>query len=86
MIAYCYQSSGLESPFLLTGTVKPGLPELRVPPFSTELNNRTIAFGEMLSDLGTSVFLVPVIAVLGNVAIAKAFGKQALYIEECQIV
>ena len=29
----------------------------------------------MISDLGTSVVLVPVIGVLGNVAIAKAFGE-----------
>lgn len=28
----------------------------------------------MCSELGSSIILVPVIAVLGNVAIAKAFG------------
>jgi hypothetical protein len=29
----------------------------------------------MVSDLGSSIVLVPIIAVLGNIAIAKAFGK-----------
>lgn len=63
------------SPFLLTGNVRPGLPQVALPPFQTELNNRTVGFPEMVADLGTSTILVAVIGVLGNVAIAKAFGK-----------
>jgi sodium-independent sulfate anion transporter 11 len=73
--AYLYETWGAGSPFRLTGTVRPGLPDFKAPPFETLLNNRTVSFGEMVSDLGTSVVLVPVIGVLGNVAIAKAFGK-----------
>lgn len=74
-IAYFYETRGPGSPFRLTGTVRPGLPNFNPPPFSTILNNRTIVLSEMVADLGTSIVLVPVIAVLGNVAIAKAFGK-----------
>lgn len=74
-IAYTYETSGIGSPFLLTGKVRPGLPSFQLPPFQTFLNNQTVTFPEMISDLGSSVILVPVIAVLGNVAIAKAFGK-----------
>lgn len=74
-IAFFYEKGSYGSPFRLTGTVKPGLPQFQVPPFQTMLNNRTLSFGDMISDLGTSVVLVPVIGVLGNVAIAKAFGK-----------
>ncbi|KAJ8730050.1 hypothetical protein PYW07_017088 [Mythimna separata] len=63
-------------PFKLTGTVKDGLPSLRLPPFSTVLEDgREVGFMEMCSDLGSSIFIVPVIAVLGNVAIAKAFAS-----------
>ncbi|KAF5285567.1 hypothetical protein FQR65_LT13201 [Abscondita terminalis] len=76
VIAYCYKSSGGDSPFLLTGAIKAGFPSLQLPPFSTTLNNRTIGFYEMVNDLGTSIALVPIIAVLGNVAIAKAFGSE----------
>lgn len=75
VIAYMYEAPHVPAPFLLTGTVRPGLPDLKPPPFSTVLNNRTANFSQMFSDLGTSVVLVPVIGVLGNVAIAKAFGK-----------
>jgi solute carrier family 26 (sodium-independent sulfate anion transporter), member 11 len=50
-----------------------------MPPFETsyEGNNGTVVemgFLEMISELGSSIALVPIIAVLGNVAISKAFG------------
>lgn len=56
------------------GNVRSGLPPLKFPPFGTVVNGRTISFIDMCWDLGSSIILVPVIAVLGNVAIAKAFG------------
>lgn len=74
-VAYHYEDKGEVSPFLLTGTVKAGLPELKLPPFRTVIGNRTVEFAEMASDLGSSIVLVPVTAVLGNVAIARAFGE-----------
>lgn len=74
-IAYVFETRYGGSPFLLTGTVRAGLPDLKPPPFRTTLGNTTMEFADMVADLGTSIFLVPVIAVLGNVAIAKAFGK-----------
>lgn len=83
-IAYIYETAHGGSPFLLTGTVRPGLPEFKAPPFETKLENRTVPFSEMVGDLGTSIFLVPVIAVLGNVAIAKAFGERCeLFVDSC---
>ncbi|KAJ0177271.1 hypothetical protein K1T71_007280 [Dendrolimus kikuchii] len=72
--AYLFESYS-ENPFKLTGTVKEGLPSLRLPPFSTEYGGREFSFIEMCSDLGSSIVLVPIIAVLGNVAIAKAFAS-----------
>lgn len=78
-IAYIFETKCGGSPFLLTGTVRSGLPDFKPPPFQTELENRTVNFPEMVFDLGTSIFLVPVIAVLGNVAIAKAFGKSQCF-------
>ncbi|KAI4456671.1 sulfate transporter [Holotrichia oblita] len=59
----------------LAGLEPQGMPTIQLPPFETVVGNRTVTFGEMVCDLGTSIFLVPVIAVLGNVAIAKAFAS-----------
>ncbi|XP_063825040.1 sodium-independent sulfate anion transporter-like [Ostrinia nubilalis] len=67
------QNSG--SSFKLTGTVREGLPSWSVPPFETSFGGRNVTFIEMCSDLGSSIVLVPVIGVLGNVAIAKAFAS-----------
>lgn len=75
LLAYYYETTTGAVPFLLTGKVKPGMPNFGPPPFSTTYNNRTVELSEMLADLGGSVVMVPIIAVLGNVAIAKAFGK-----------
>ncbi|GBP82785.1 Sodium-independent sulfate anion transporter [Eumeta japonica] len=66
---------GSGSPFKLTGTVRSGLPDLKLPPFSTNIGNKNVTFIEMCSDLGSSIVLVPIIGVLGNVAIAKAFAS-----------
>lgn len=49
-----------------------------MPAFDTYkmVGNETVHmdFSDMVSELGLSILLVPVIAVLGNVAISKAFG------------
>jgi sodium-independent sulfate anion transporter 11 len=63
--------------------VKSGIPAPAFPPFSTQIpgSNNTmqdVTFPEMLSELGSSIALVPVIAVLGNVAISKAFGGSGI--------
>ena len=63
--------------FILTGNIKAGLPEFQPPPFSfndTE-KNVTYNFGEMVSELGAAIAILPLLAILGNVAIAKAFCK-----------
>jgi len=59
---------------IFKGKVRSGLPPLKLPPFGTEINGTAVSFINMCWDLGSSIVLVPVIAVLGNVAIAKAFG------------
>ncbi|KAE8736937.1 hypothetical protein FOCC_FOCC017606 [Frankliniella occidentalis] len=42
-------------PFILTGTVKPGLPDLQPPPFSVQSGNQTLSFLDMASGLGSAV-------------------------------
>ena len=75
--------------FSLTGKIEGGLPDFQAPPFSLELDlthefdNGTISnsemkyfgFGDMISTLGAAIIIIPVIAILESVAIAKAFGE-----------
>ncbi|XP_068631946.1 sodium-independent sulfate anion transporter-like [Battus philenor] len=61
--------------FALSGRVEPGLPRLGLPPFRAELGNRTVGFVEMVQQLGSGVIMLPVVMVLANIAIAKAFSE-----------
>ncbi|CAG0890296.1 unnamed protein product [Darwinula stevensoni] len=63
-------------PFKLTGHVKGGLPPVRPPPFSIPGNGTEPGkdFGEMINDLGSSIIIIPFIAILESIAIAKAFS------------
>ena len=74
-IAYKLNSVEFGSPFVLTGPVRSGLPPFGLPPFHTRVKNETLSFVKMCSELGASIALVPIIGVLGNVAIAKAFAN-----------
>ncbi|XP_046646442.1 sodium-independent sulfate anion transporter-like, partial [Daphnia pulicaria] len=77
--AYVLQVNGL-SPFTLTGNIKAGLPSFELPPFSINTTdsdgNSTVllSFPEICSELGAAIGLIPLIAILEQVAIAKAFA------------
>lgn len=62
----------------LTGDIHPGLPPFALPPFSVTRvdgnNTVVLGFSDICSDLGAAIGLIPLIAILEQVAIAKAFG------------
>ncbi|KAK7868450.1 hypothetical protein R5R35_011203 [Gryllus longicercus] len=76
VIAYKFKSVG-KTPFILSGQIKPGLPAFQLPPFSAQIGNVTYSFPEMCKELGSGIILIPIVAVLANVAIAKAFTTGA---------
>ncbi|XP_062125606.1 sodium-independent sulfate anion transporter isoform X1 [Drosophila sulfurigaster albostrigata] len=68
--------SSLEAvPFVLSAKVSSAMPTVKLPPFAFESQNRTYVFTDILQELGSGVIVVPIVAVLANVAIAKAFVK-----------
>jgi len=68
--------------FSLTGSIQSGLPTFQPPPmfiFANSTRNGTfpdqdIGFGDMVSKLGSAIIIIPIIAILESVAIAKAFA------------
>ena len=63
----------------MTGNIKSGIPHFQPPPFSfndtsTE-PNKIYAFGDMISELGATAIIIPLLAILNTVAIAKVFCK-----------
>ncbi|KAL0841641.1 hypothetical protein ABMA28_015293 [Loxostege sticticalis] len=57
----------------LSGKVEPGLPAVGLPPFSVQAGNETVGFPDMVRRLGPTVLMMPVVMVIANIAIAKAF-------------
>lgn len=55
----------------------PGLPAITLPPFGgTTMGNTTYSFADMTSELGVGIVVAPVVGVLINIAIAKAYGER----------
>ncbi|XP_049869504.1 sodium-independent sulfate anion transporter-like isoform X2 [Pectinophora gossypiella] len=62
------------TPFALTGKIEGGLPKFGPPPFSTVVNGTHLTFPGMLATLGAEGLVMPLVAVLESIAIAKAFA------------
>uniref|UniRef100_A0A182NVJ6 STAS domain-containing protein n=1 Tax=Anopheles dirus TaxID=7168 RepID=A0A182NVJ6_9DIPT len=65
-------------PFRLSGNVEPGIPAFEWPVRGATVGNTTVSFLEITSELGSGLLLVPLVAVLANVAIAKAFATDGV--------
>lgn len=68
-----------KSPFILTGKIASGFPDIKPPPFETIVGDGKIGFTGMLSELGSSIIALPLISILESIAIAKAFCKFLIY-------
>lgn len=68
-----------EHPFKTIGDIPAGLPSFQVPKFSLNSNESTTgeeeSFGDMLGSMGSGIIVVPLLAVLENISICKAFGE-----------
>jgi len=67
--------------FTLTGNISKGIPHAKLPPFSIPANATGTGepaeektFADMISQLGSAIIIIPIIAILESVAIAKAFS------------
>ena len=68
---------------MLTGKIDGKIPPFSPPPFSIPANatgdgqpHEEIGFSGMLSELGSAIIIIPIIAILESIAIAKAFCKK----------
>jgi len=54
------------------------MPTVQIPPFGFTNGNTTVTFVEMLSNLGSGLIVIPLISLMEDIAICKAFGKSIL--------
>ncbi|XP_066587801.1 sodium-independent sulfate anion transporter-like isoform X2 [Prorops nasuta] len=73
--SYLFEIYGAGAPFILTGHIDAGLPKVQPPSFSVTIGNHTESFLDICQDFGSGIFIVPLISIIGNVAIAKAFSR-----------
>nr|CAH7755569.1 unnamed protein product [Callosobruchus chinensis] len=77
-LGYSFHQNGA-IPFKVIGVVPQGLPDVKLPPFGYEREiNGTIArttFFDMVTQLGSGIIVVPLIGILENIAVCKAFCK-----------
>lgn len=52
-----------------------GWPDIKPPPFEIVQGNKTITFIDMVTEMKTDIIVIPFIAIVANIGIAKAFGK-----------
>ncbi|CAL7940636.1 unnamed protein product [Xylocopa violacea] len=63
------------SPFKLVGYIPGGMPNVQLPPFSyTRNDNTTATFIDMVSNLGSGILVLPLISLMEDIAICKAFS------------
>ncbi|XP_025200768.1 sodium-independent sulfate anion transporter-like isoform X2 [Melanaphis sacchari] len=75
LITYLFESSGIPLPYLTSDTAKTGLPSLRFPPFGYTSGNTTVTLPEMLYEIRSAIFIIPLVSVLANVSIAKTYAN-----------
>lgn len=77
IVAYVLKVATNSEPLLLIGDIGSGLPKFEPPPFSAVLGNETYTFIEMTKALGPEAIIIPMVAILELIAIAKAFAGGA---------
>lgn len=82
-IAFILHQSGQDD-LQLIGEVPAGLPAIQMPPFSIpdivnattgEIIQKGETFTEMVSDMGSALIVIPLIALLENISVCKAFAN-----------
>lgn len=64
----------VELPYKIIGTIPAGLPEFHLPQFSVRRGNETVGFFDMVHDMRSNVIVLPLIGLLENISICKAFA------------
>ena len=57
------------------GNIPSGLPTFQFPHFSTQVDNKTLSFVEIFYEISPGLTVVPLISILANITIAKAFSE-----------
>ncbi|KAH8340585.1 hypothetical protein KR059_001670 [Drosophila kikkawai] len=78
-MGYMLHSEEHGAPFRVVGEIPPGLPSLQLPPTSVSANETSDGvaqgFVEMVHSMGSGLVVIPLISLMENIAICKAFAN-----------
>lgn len=75
VLGYWFVATHGQSPVVLMGPIPSGVPMPQLPPFSyVRADNTTADFIDMVSELGSGLMVIPLIVLLEDIAICKAFS------------
>ncbi|CAH1113568.1 unnamed protein product [Psylliodes chrysocephalus] len=77
-VAAALWTSDGTTPFKITGDVPKGIPQFKFPSLSAQFGNETVGYAEMMGSLGSGLVVIPLVAVLTNVAIAKCYSSDVI--------
>ncbi|KAI5728224.1 hypothetical protein M8J77_013161 [Diaphorina citri] len=76
LIGYYYdETTHGKTPFKLSGDVQAGLPTFQPPPFHIEENGKSYNFFQLISELGSGIFVLPLLSILENISLAQVFSQ-----------
>ncbi|EDW83107.1 uncharacterized protein Dwil_GK22488 [Drosophila willistoni] len=79
LMSYLLHSEEHGTPFRVVGDIPPGLPSIKLPPTSLSANETSNGvaqgFVEMVHSMGSGLIVVPLISLMENIAICKAFAN-----------
>ena len=58
-----------------TGKIPSGFPPFKAPPFSFQSGDKTYTFTEICSNLGSSLYVAPLVAIIEPIAVTKSLGN-----------
>jgi len=75
-VAYAVQDLYDTAPFTIVGYIEPGMPVPGLPQFYLDCDNGTVHYSllQVFGQFGTGMVIVPLLAILENIAIASAFS------------
>lgn len=65
---------------IVVGQVTSGIPAIKIPPFHTKIDDKTLYFTDMITHIGTTIIALPLISILESIAVAKAFCKHCFFL------
>ncbi|KAI5698607.1 hypothetical protein M8J75_009255 [Diaphorina citri] len=76
LLGYYYdETTHGKTPFKLSGDVQAGLPTFQPPPFHIEENDKSYNFFQLISELGSGIFVLPLLSILENISLAQVFSQ-----------